>query len=66
MDADFEGAMHDLDAPRQEEGSDEEEGDEDRIDQQMGEVRGAGGAGGAAAAAAAAAAPAAAAAAVAA
>ena len=42
MDDDFEGDLHDIDAPRVDEGDDQpsdddEAGDDDRIDQQMGQ-----------------------------
>ena len=42
MDDDFEGDLHDIDAPRDDEGDDQpsdddEAGDDDRIDQQMGQ-----------------------------
>ena len=41
MDADFDGDLHDIDAPKDDDdggpSEEEEEGDDDRIDQQMGE-----------------------------
>jgi hypothetical protein len=41
MDADFDGELHDIDAPKDDDGdeepSDDEAGDEERIEQQMGE-----------------------------